>query len=292
MPGGTIQGGSESGEAMSSTTKIEWCDATWNPITGCTPCSPGCAHCYARTMLARHLPGMGHPGAPGQVTLHADRLDIPFHWHKPRRIFVCSMSDLFHEDVPSAWLDAAYRTMRSCPQHTFLMLTKRPQNAHDWRDREFPALPNQWLGVTVCNQSEADEKIPVLLQTSAALRFVSIEPMLGPVDLARWLRCNGSSVCDQRKGGQGPLARGDSAWCNPPCPKFLDWVICGGETGPGARRMRADWAGDLRDQCDRAGVPFFFKGWGTWLRLKKTHPDYRLLDDRQWHQFPDVEATP
>ena len=312
---------------MADKSKIEWCDATWNPVTGCTPCSPGCERCYARTMLARHLPGMGHPGDPGTVTFHTDRLDIPLHWRKPRRIFVCSMSDLFHEDVPDEWRDRILARAAVCRRHTMMILTKReiamlryiapraalqtraenvfemaeidgltiwdargdnpanylsvPGGAGDVSNRmawpHWP-LPNVWLGVTVCNQAEADAKIPLLLDTPAALRFVSVEPMLGPVDVERWV------LSDYDKAAHEPqllTPRGGFTH------RKLDWVICGEETGPGARKMKADWAGSLRDQCAAAGVPFFFKGWGTWGNLSKTHPDYMRIDGSEWRQFPE-----
>lgn len=305
---------------MADKTKIEWTDSTWNPITGCTPCSPGCDHCYARRMAER-FPQV-HGGEFAHVKFHPDRLQQPLHWRKPRRIFVCSMGDLFHPDVPFGWVMRVLRVMAHCPRHTFILLTKRPQRmldfwqrwgdlsgedysafhnargpvetrkAHpsprgqlfadmletmgeppqgcafptfDWMDgmQGWPTwLSNVWLGVTVCNQAEADAKIPVLLSTPAALRFVSIEPMLGPVDLALWL----------------PWGKHDDA-------AKLDWVICGGETGPGARRMDGPWVRALRDQCVSAGVPFFFKGWGTYL-TPKTHPTYRWLDGRKWQEFP------
>lgn len=278
---------------MGDKSKIEWCDATWNPVTGCTPCSPGCEHCYAAAMV-RRFPKLHHPVFEtfATPTFHPDRLEIPMHWRKPRRIFVGSMTDMFHRDVDPGWVMQSMDIMERTPQHTYLLLSKRAQNVRGFsmHMRQFPA--NMWAGVTVCDQAEADAKIPVLLQTPAALRFVSVEPMLGPVDLSPWLGCKGITVCDVHKGGQGPQARGDAAWCNPPCPPFLNWVICGGETGPGARKMRADWAGYLRDQCvqagGRAGVPFFFKGWGTWGGLKKTHPDYQRLDGQKWQQFPEV----
>jgi protein gp37 len=273
---------------VSATTKIEWCDATWNPVTGCTPCSPGCDHCYAANMVRRfpHLHDScidavhacaAKPLPFSCVQFHLSRLDQPFHWRRPRRVFVCSMGDLFHDDMAANWTRYVFHTMRSIrgQHHTYLLLTKRAENARSWMtmlqlssDTLWP-LPNLWLGVTVCNQAEADAKIPVLLQTPAALRFVSIEPMLGPVDLACWLR-----PCSY------PGGTADDDRC-------LDWVIVGGETGPGARPLSPIAGCDLRDQCVSAGVPFFWKGCGTaWL--PKSHPNYHLLDGREWHQFPEV----
>ena len=250
---------------MADRTQIEWCDATWNPITGCTPCSPGCEHCYARRMLARHLPGMGHSGDPGEVTFHSDRMEVPLHWRKPRRVFVCSMSDLFHKDVPARWVRTVFSFMARAPQHTYLLLTKRAERARSWfgLNNAFGQIPeNVWLGVTACNQAEADAKIPVLLQTPAALRFASIEPMLGPVDLDRWLRV--------RRAGYMPA---------------LDWVICGGETGAGARPMLDWWAMAVMRQCLATSVPFFYKGAGT-ATMPKRDPCYKLLAGREWREFP------
>ena len=277
---------------MGSTTRIEWCDATFNPITGCTPCSPGCDRCYARMMLRRHLPEMKHPGDPGTVTFHADRLDIPLHWRKPRRIFVNSMSDTFHGDNAVEWVDAMHAAMVLADQHTYMLLTKRPGNAQvyysdyalkqrigDCLGTRFKAesfakwpvagqslysaisdpgftlpLPNVWLGVTVCTKAEL-AKLDILRQTPAALRFVSFEPMLedlGTVDLTG-----------------------------------IGWVIVGGETAPGARIMGYLWPRDLLNQCQVSGVPFFYKGAGTGT-LPKSHQNYHLLDGREWHQFPEA----
>lgn len=309
---------------VSATTKIEWCDATWNPITGCTPCSPGCDHCYAAAMVRRfpHLHDASYnPGSeemPFAVPMfHPARLDAPLRWRRPRRIFVNSMSDLFHEDVPDEWRDRILARAAVCRRHTMMILTKReiamlryiapraalqtraenvfemaeidgltiwdargddpanylsvPGGAGDVSNRmawpHWP-LPNVWLGVTVCNQAEADAKIPVLLQTPAALRFVSVEPMLGPVDVR---------LHDYAQSGSSHSVR----------RQFLDWVICGGETGPGARPVSQRAFYDLRDQCVAAGVPYFYKGAGTAL-LPKSHPMYHMLDGREWHQFPEV----
>jgi protein gp37 len=325
-----------------------WCDATYNPITGCTPCSPGCEHCYAAAMV-RRVPALhdasyipGSEQMPFAVPMfHFDRLSQPRHWRKPRRIFVCSMGDLFHEDVPYGWVMRVLTVMGQCPQHTFLLLTKRPHRMLDfwtrWGDLSgedysvfrnargpaetrkahpsprgqlfadmldtmgvpppgcaFPTfdwmagmqgwptwLSNVWCGVTVCNQAEADLKIPILLATPAALRFVSIEPMLGPVDL-RAAAFNGADSFGTLEG--------------------IHWVIAGGETGPGARPMHPDWARSVRDQCVQAGVPFFFKGWGNWWRgtagrlYRERTIDWSdgqplagtLLDGREWHEVPEV----
>jgi len=197
-------------------------------------------------MLARHLPAMGHPGDPGQVTFHPERLEQPLHWRKPRRIFVCSMSDLFHPDVPREWQHRVHAIMAACPRHVFLTLTKRPTVLRD-RMHDGWDLANVWRGVTVCNQAEADAQVPALLQTPAALRFLSLEPLLGPVDLDGLWGYPGSATCDL-------LGR----WS-------IRLLIVGGETGPGARPMHPAWVRSLREQCAAAGVPFFLKSWGEWL---------------------------
>lgn len=244
-------------------TKIEWADAVWNPVTGCTKVSAGCANCYAERTVNR-FGGRVHDAEFGEVICYSDRLDQPLHWRKPRRVFVCSMGDLFHEDVPDRFRDLVFAAMALSPQHTFIVLTKRPQTMFDWfsysgasrvradrvseacvdhfyldADADDPTypwpIPNVWLGVSVEDQRAADERIPLLLKTPAAVRFVSVEPMLGPVDLRRAFGTNGprQTFIEQ-----------------------LDWVICGGESGPRARPMNPAWPRALRDQCVVAGVPF------------------------------------
>jgi len=247
---------------MADNTKIEWCDASWSPITGCTPISEGCAHCYAKKMATRLKGRFGYPeDDPFKVTFHPDRLTHPLKWKKPKRIFVCSMGDLFHKDVSYRWIDQVFLMPVLCPQHTFLILTKRPDvMAFYLQDRMLPGrlvpkhlqriqwllqiqwpLPNVWLGVTAENQKTADERIPILLQIPAAVRFVSIEPMLGPIDLNKRELLIDKSRFKYTVGN------------------YLDWVITGAETGPGARYMNPDWARDIRDQCKQANVPFFIK---------------------------------
>lgn len=262
---------------MGDRTAIEWCDATWNPITGCSPCSPGCEHCYAKRMAERFPQTHGYavggdcdelaPVPFERVLFHPDRLDQPSRWRKPRRIFVCSMGDLFHPHVSNGWRAVVFGEMQDADQHTFMVLTKRPEAMEYWAKNWWPSIePNVWLGVTVCNQAEADAKIPALLRTPAERRFVSIEPMLGPVSLGVPIE------------GPGTLTALD----------LLDLVIVGGETGPGARPMRHEWACDVLDQCDAAGVSFFYKGAGTNTvhGLPKWHPGYHLLDGREWHERP------
>jgi protein gp37 len=222
-------------------SKIEWTDRVWNPVTGCTKVSPGCANCYAERMAKRLRGRCGYPVEnPFSVTLHQDKLVQPAFW-KPSKVFVCSMSDLFHEDVKTEWLIAIFKRINLYRSHTFQILTKRPERMLQFfnsTNQQFNNLPNVWLGVSAENQQTADERIPILLQIPAAVRFVSCEPLLGPIDLKL-----------------------QTADCQLPT---LNWVICGGESGPGARPMHPDWARSLRDQCQAAGVPFFFKQWGEW----------------------------
>jgi protein gp37 len=297
------------GDEMSANTKIEWADATWNPVRGCEKVSEGCRNCYAARMAAR-FSGEGQPYEglaemtphgprwTGDVQLVPEVLDQPLKWRKPRRIFVNSMSDLFHEDVPDEFIARVWTIMASCREHTFQILTKRPRRMMEWVNRvkdwegykthngEPPAayggngiivggnewpLPNVWLGVSVENQKVADERIPLLLQTPAAVRFLSCEPLLGPVDLSSYL--GDLYYCDNPRHGQlcpdGILRDGSAIlcrYCKRPVDvfKMIDWVIVGGESGPGARPMHPDWVRGIRDQCVAAGVPFFFKQWGEW----------------------------
>jgi len=228
-------------------TKIEWTDRVWNPVTGCSPVSEGCRNCYAKRMAHRLRGRYGYPkDDPFRVTFHPGRLDEPLKWKKDSKVFVCSMADLFHENVQFEWIghvwDAIFNRsfpdrIANKPYHTFLILTKRPCRVlqfEKWleKDNRNVWYDNIWLGVSVENQQTADERIPVLLQIPAAKKFVSVEPMLGFVDF-QW---------DIYTDDIRP-----------------DWVICGAETGPGARPMNPDWARSLRDQCRAAGVPFFFK---------------------------------
>jgi protein gp37 len=335
---------------MGAKTGIEWTDATWNPIRGCTRVSEGCRHCYAESVAYRFSgPGLayeglavlknGHPSWTGKIEFVEKHLLDPLKWKTPRRIFVNSMSDLFHEGVTDEMCDKIFAVMALCPQHTFQVLTKRPKRMLEYlsanleaplaqcaearigrmcetiaRDRgedvnapywdvffRWP-LRNVWLGVSVENQAAADERIPVLLQTPAAVRFISAEPLLGPLSIDHALFVIGSEKFESRR---------------------LDWVICGGESGPGARPMHPEWARGLRDQCASAGVPFFFKQWGEWapdftsqpihmridregrdvtnlpgqwgqfdapLRRVGKHAAGALLDGQEWKQFPAVSA--
>lgn len=293
-------------EVKMAKTKIEWAERVWNPITGCIKVSPGCANCYAERM-AKRLQAMGTRGYAGtvddqgrwtgQVNLIEEAIRLPLTWKKPRRIFVNSMSDLFHQHVFDSTIDKIFRVMIQAKQHTFLILTKHPERMYryfhdpldDWKrigddmDRAdrilepgtmFP-IPNVWLGVSVEDQQRADERVPWLLKTPAAVRFVSAEPLLGPVDLRTYTEpC--SYYCDH--GGMYPEG-------HHPARSKLDWVIVGGESGAGARPMRPYWARSLRDQCQAAGVPFFFKQWGG------ARPGgERLLDGREWSEFPSTNG--
>jgi len=214
---------------MSDRSAIEWTEATWNPVTGCTVVSPGCAHCYAKTFAERFRGVPGHPYEMGfDLTLRPERVDQPLLWKRPRTIFVNSMSDLFHEDVPLEFIQQVFDVMQRAHWHRFQVLTKRAERLAEVA----PLLPwpeNAWMGVSVENQRWTS-RIDLLRTTPAAVKFLSCEPLLGPLDLDL---------------------------------TGIDWVIAGGESGHGARPMRLEWAKDLRDQCLTADVPFFFKQWGA-----------------------------
>lgn len=353
---------------MATNTRIEWADATINPLVGCSKVSPACDNCYAERMAARmvHNPSVAHRYAgtvdahgkwTGKINYVTSQMKKALRWRKPQRIFVGSMSDMFHPSVPDERLDEVFacilasHTLANCANHTFILLTKRPERMREYLsagpstlierwakagdgwiilDNEdvcfsetiesivswgpqldykpwaytyqlFP-LPNVWLGTTVEDQARADERVPELLDTPGALHFVSCEPLLGPVDLRKWLpgswEC--SLACLHRQyewpelwycGECGYENSDDGAWGDPetcpecgcgdgpqaPCPAcnfpmyndhpdtpHLRWIIAGGETGPGARPAHPDWFRSLRDQCKAHGVPFFFKSWGEW----------------------------
>jgi protein gp37 len=319
---------------MAQSSKIEWTDATWNPVIGCSKVSPGCEHCYAERMAWRLAHNPATPEYRGVVEngrwngltrMVSEKLVEPLRWRRPRMVFVCSMSDLFHESVPDGWIYEVFGVMALARQHAFQVLTKRPGRMQEYLSSykgrgdimaaaycirenlklnvgteaiKWP-LPNVWLGVSAENQKAADERMPLLLRTPAAVWFVSMEPLLGPVTLRfPWL-FNGRVT-------------------NHP---VLDWLIVGGESGPGARPMHPDWARSLRDQCQAAGVPFFFKQWGEWLPFRQVvtdeqmaawtehkavhewgrdwaseivsmrvgkHRAGRLLDGREWNEMPEV----
>lgn len=274
---------------MSDKSKIEWTEATWNPVTGCTKVSPGCDNCYAETFAERWRGTAGHPYENGfDLTLRPERLDQPLRWKRPRRIFVNSMSDLFHDDIPDSHIAEVFSVMARTPQHTYQILTKRHGRMRSllsrpsFRDnlamwgRPWP-LSNVWLGVSVENQQWADIRIPALVDTPAAVRWLSCEPLLGSVSLLAWLN-----------GGFGVVA------------PDLHWVVVGGESGRKSRPMHPDWARSLRDECTAAGVPFFFKQWGEWLPVRTPSGEHhervgkrgagRELDDRTWDEYPTAVA--
>ena len=300
---------------MADHTKIEWTDATWNPITGCSVLSPGCTNCYAMKLAGTRM--KNHPSRAGltidtkagtvwngEVRFNEEWLTQPLQWKKPRMIFVCAHADLFHESVPDAWIDRVFAVMALAPQHTFQVLTKRSKRMREYitehgsgfgdtisvlervadkagrmmEDGDNAAdcvlggpwpLPNVWLGVSVEDQKRADERIPNLLATPAAIRWISAEPLLGPVNLrdmdindhlaSRQLGLIGGYWINALTGANDDMGR--------PCPDVpkIDWVVVGGESGANARPMHPDWARSLRDQCAAAGVPFLFKQWGEWL---------------------------
>lgn len=294
---------------MCDKTAIEWTDATWNPLRGCARISEGCRHCYAEAVAHRFSgPGMpyegltrivnGRPTWTGEVRMIPELLDQPLRWRKPRRIFVNSMSDLFHENVPDYFIDRVFGVMWAChvcdKQHVFQILTKRAQRMRDYlkHDRRknwaraavniagrydpdglFDDIANSqephpriWLGVSVENQPAADERIPLLLDTQAAVRWISAEPLLGEIDL--------DAIANTARLAEGQRyisATIGSAWEShagylDTCKiNALDWIVAGGESGPHARPSHPDWFRTLRDQCNEAGVPFLFKQWGEWL---------------------------
>ncbi len=334
---------------MADKTGIAWADATINPCAGCSPVSPACDHCYAARMAHRlaanikippYFAGLTDDAGKwtGKVNLHPHLMKQVLRWQKPRKIFVGSMTDLFHEAVPDEFLDQVFAYMALAPQHTFLLLTKRPARMKEyvlglqndpeqaWRFeqqmqtapnplhrialgfRRGKPLPNVWLGVTAENQALADARIPILLETPAAARFVSVEPMLGKMDLTTIANPEAYDV----EVGLLDSLRGMTCDDAPTHPA-LDWVIAGGETGPGARPMHPDWLRSLRDQCAAASVPFFFKQWGEYApcpagkctevdpACKSLNEDFgsavcrvgkhaagRLLDGQEWNEFPEV----
>jgi len=228
-------------------TAIPWAEKAWNVTRGCTLVSAGCYNCYARAYHHRFEEYRGW-GPFGEVVTLPEKLDEPRHWKKPARVFVCSRSDLFHAAVPDLFIRAVIATAQECPQHTFLFLTKRPERMLDFN---FP--PNAWAGVTVENQAAADERLPLLAQVDAPVRFVSVEPLLESVDLSRYLH-------------------------------NISWTILGCESGPNRRPMDPDWVRRIRDDCVAAGVPLFYKQGPNAAGKLVAMPE---LDGQVWGQYPE-----
>jgi protein gp37 len=256
---------------MSDKSMIEWTEATWNPVTGCSKVSQGCKHCYAERVWPRlsAMPDTAYTGRDfTDVQCHQERLQQPLRWKKPRMIFVNSMSDLFHESVPDAFIRDVFNVMAEAKQHTFQVLTKRPERMRDFMigstgaGIEAPPIPNIWFGVSVEDQATADERIPFLMETPANVRWASIEPMLGAVDLTEYLEFYTGSH----------IAFG------------LDWIVAGGESGPDARPSHPDWFRSIRDQCIDHDVPFFFKQWGEYI--EDDQPTCRRCGCTQDHACP------
>ena len=245
---------------MADHSKIEWTDATWNPVTGCTKVSPGCKHCYAQKFSERFRGTPGHPFEFGfDLRLWPDRLGLPLRWRTPKRIFVNSMSDLFHERVPHSFIDYVFETMCAATWHRFQILTKRPERMAaylDSRGHRFGSLGDQWshiwLGASVETQRYIG-RAQIVASLPSAVRFLSCEPLLGRLDLRNMLG-----------------------------PRAVNWVIVGGESGPQARPMDVAWALDIRDQCAEGNVPFFFKQWGG-VNKKRAG---RVLESRTWDDMP------
>ena len=236
---------------MAQSSSIEWTEATWNPVTGCTKISPGCLNCYAERM-ARRLKAMGQVRYRNEfrLTLQPDVVEAPLRWRKARMIFVNSMSDLFHKDVPAEFIARCFSVMEEASRHTFQVLTKRPERALELAE-ELPWPGNVWLGASV-ESADYVGRIRTLVKIPAAVRFLSLEPLLGPIPRL-------------------PLAG-------------IDWVIVGGESGPGARPMEKAWVRQIRDRCLAHGVPFFFKQWGG-VQKKRAGC---VLDERTWNEMPRV----
>lgn len=234
---------------MSVISEIEWTDATWNPVTGCTKISPGCANCYAETFAERFRGVPNHPYEQGfDLRIWADRLMLPLSWKKPKRIFVNSMSDLFHKDVPNDYILQVFDTMRKAHWHQFQLLTKRADRLAEL-NHILSWAPNIWMGVSVENE-KCTNRIDHLRKCGAAIKFLSIEPLLGPIEKLNL--------------------------------KGIDWVIVGGESGRRSRPIQAEWIGSIRDQCKKAKVAFFFKQWGGYNKKKAG----RLFEGRTWDEMP------
>lgn len=244
---------------MGDNSRIEWTDATWNPVFGCSKVSAGCQNCYAESYAKRFRATVPFD----TITLHPERLDQPTRWKRPRRIFVGSLSDLFHVGIPNGYRDQVFREMALNSRHTFQVLTKRPDMADAYLDGLIGRggiwpLRHVWLGVSVELQNQADKRIPTLLKIPADVRFLSVEPMLGPID--------GKTI-----------------------QRGIDWVIVGGESGPNARPMDPDWALALMFACRKAGIPFFMKQLGGWPKKRDTLADFPA--ELRVREFPERKAA-
>lgn len=248
---GESDGSAKYREVVAGASAIEWTESTWNPVTGCSKVSPGCAHCYAETFAERWRGVPDHPYEQGfDLKLWAKRLDVPLGWRRPRMIFVNSMSDLFHEAIPDEYIARVFDVMRRADWHTFQVLTKRQDRLVELAP-DLPWPPNVWMGVTIENRRFV-HRADRLRDVPAAVRFISAEPLLGPLD--------GLDLTN------------------------IDWLIAGGESGAKHRRIDPAWVRDLRDRCGDDGVAFFFKQWGG----HRPKTGGRLLDDRTWDQLPPV----
>ena len=308
---------------MADHSKIEWTDATWNPVTGCSVVSPGCTNCYAMklagTRLKHHESRAGltrdtkaGPVWTGEVRFNEAWLTQPLQWKRPRMVFVCAHGDLFHEDVPDAWIDQVFAVMALAHRHTFQVLTKRSERMRDYLSRhrwhlwaaagraidplrwqnlppimggDRTPVPNVWLGISAEDQLRADQRIPDLLATPAAIRFVSAEPLLGPIDFNRIpMPQDEDRECSALSGHEIAGMVGNAVGWIPP----LDWIIVGGENGP--RPMLAEWAQAIRDQCAAANIPFFFKQWGSYLPAGQAMADGRIWAPRGGPALHAVKA--
>lgn len=308
---------------MADHSKIEWTDATWNPVTGCSVVSPGCTNCYAMrlagTRLKHHESRAGltrdtkaGPVWTGDVRFNEAWLTQPLQWKRPRMVFVCAHGDLFHENVPDAWIDQVFAVMALAHRHAFQVLTKRSERMRDYLSRhrwhlwaaagraidplrwqnlppimggDRTPVPNVWLGVSAEDQLRADQRIPDLLATPAAIRFVSAEPLLGPIDFNRIpMPQDEDRECSALSGHEIAGMVGNAVGWIPP----LDWIIVGGENGP--RPMLAEWAQAIRDQCAAADTPFFFKQWGSYLPAGQAMADGRIWAPRGGPNLHAVKA--
>ena len=258
---------------MAEISKIEWTDSTWNPVTGCTKISPGCKYCYAETLAERWRGVKNHAYEQGfDLRLWPERLELPLRWKKSRRIFVNSMSDLFHPDVPDEFIDKVFETMRKASHHQFQVLTKRPERMSEymeaWGEEFAEKYPHIWLGTSI-ETDKYIERAQIVSRLPSSVRFLSCEPLLGPLDISKIL---------EEKKAPSPYGRDKQG---------INWVIVGGESGTRSRPMKEEWVVQIRNQCRRAKVPFFFKQWGGTNKKKAG----RTLESRTWDEYPQDKQT-